>query len=133
MTEGTGSGALLAAIAQAEKYKRRAELYKAALKDKTQLYRDVMGFSKIYYKGVMARADQARAERDRAIVERDQQARQYADLREMFTKREEQHRLALRPEPLPVCDPATCSSKTIAEPCSRMVDGVCVASGRVQG
>lgn len=76
---------------------------------------------------------QAQKERDQAIAACERQAASYAHDRAMFTKREEQHRLALRPEPLPVCDPATCSSKTIAEPCSRMVDGVCVLSGRVQG
>ena len=126
MTEGTGSSALLAAIAQAEKYKRRAELYKAACKGQN-------AWGKRNYKWMLKRIRTVEGQRDQAIAACERQAASHEHDREMFAKREEQHRLALRPEPLPVCDPATCSSRTVAEPCSRMVDGVCVASGRVQG
>ena len=125
MTEGTGSGALLAAIAQAEKYKRRAELYKAAIRANSVLIKKGRVFT--------FAAVKLKVERDQAIAACERQAASHEHDREVFTKREEKHRRALRPEPLPVCDPATCSSKTIAEPCSRMVDGVCISSGRVQG
>lgn len=100
-----------------DKYRDRAELYKAAILKLRNECRD-----EIY--SLVEKAYQARAERD-------QQARQYDDLRALFVAREESRRQGLRPDPLPVCDPATCMTKTASEPCSHMAGGICLLSGRV--